>query len=412
MVTWSRRLGTGTVFAIACGAFGCNELWDITKRELDPHLICSDAGCACAEGFSDCDDNPDNGCEADLHKATSCGACGHVCSNGQCMAGDCACLDGFDDCDGDPGNGCEATLLSDPMNCGRCGRDCLGAACEQRSCRPIVLAETDLSYAFEAGPLLRNGYVYFGGCASQMFLRVSVDGGVAEAVLQEPTCVQDFGIDEDHVYWLGGSTVFVAPLDGQSPSVPLVAGQSWPGSLRVVDGRMYWTQGVPGWGLFRAAASPGEPMEQLWQSDGMSWIEAVTVNETHCYFATQDGIFGLAHDRGSPAQIALAKAKRLALDGSHLYWTVQNAPDIWRVPLGGGETQLVASGTDPGPLASDGVFVYWFDFGLGVIQSTPVDGRGDTVQVLNNVPASLRAITVDEDAVYWLTDRQVMKVAK
>ena len=35
-------------------------------RELDPHLICSDAECGCAAGFDDCDGDPGNGCEAAL----------------------------------------------------------------------------------------------------------------------------------------------------------------------------------------------------------------------------------------------------------------------------------------------------------------------------------------------------------
>src|SRR4051812_40153555 len=34
---------------------------------------------------------------------------------------------------------CDADVLTSPTNCGACGRDCLGAACEQGFCRPDIV---------------------------------------------------------------------------------------------------------------------------------------------------------------------------------------------------------------------------------------------------------------------------------
>src|SRR5437762_13193367 len=60
-----------------------------------------------------------------------CGGCGHACAaahakptcaGGACTAG--ACDPGWGDCDKDPGNGCETNLHVDPQNCNTCGAAC------------------------------------------------------------------------------------------------------------------------------------------------------------------------------------------------------------------------------------------------------------------------------------------------
>src|SRR5262249_12538358 len=37
---------------------------------------------------------------------------------------------------------CTGATSSDPHNCGGCGHDCLGGACDQGVCQPVVLATT------------------------------------------------------------------------------------------------------------------------------------------------------------------------------------------------------------------------------------------------------------------------------
>ncbi len=86
---------------------------------------------SCDTGFDDCDDDPGNGCEADLSISIfHCGGCDQpctapnatpVCSSGTCGLG--ACDDGFDDCNADASDGCEAPLDS-LTDCGACGVTC------------------------------------------------------------------------------------------------------------------------------------------------------------------------------------------------------------------------------------------------------------------------------------------------
>lgn len=87
----------------------------------------------CAPGYADCDLNPNNGCETNIHSdAFHCGSCGKACTaNGGtplCQGGLCgvsSCNFGFGDCSNS--GACVSNLNSDPKNCGRCGHICSNA---------------------------------------------------------------------------------------------------------------------------------------------------------------------------------------------------------------------------------------------------------------------------------------------
>lgn len=70
---------------------------------------------SCNSGFGNCNDNPADGCETDLStNLQNCGACGRVCpagpnSNPSCQNGQCGlvCLNGYSNCNNNPLDGCE-----------------------------------------------------------------------------------------------------------------------------------------------------------------------------------------------------------------------------------------------------------------------------------------------------------------
>jgi stigma-specific protein Stig1 len=106
--------------------------------EAHASASCTMGACAlgeCNRGFGDCDQDPANGCETDLHlDLRNCGACKRTCdfphgvpgcANGCYLA---SCVFGFDDCNGDPGDGCETSTVSDPKNCGGCNHSCPAVA--------------------------------------------------------------------------------------------------------------------------------------------------------------------------------------------------------------------------------------------------------------------------------------------
>jgi hypothetical protein len=91
----------------------------------------------CATGSADCDGDRSNGCETDTNTdLQNCGGCAQLCHTmghdaitATCVAGRCelTCRNdgiGDTDCDGDPDNGCETKTYTDTDNCGMCGRVC------------------------------------------------------------------------------------------------------------------------------------------------------------------------------------------------------------------------------------------------------------------------------------------------
>jgi hypothetical protein len=105
---------------------------------------CAAGKCAstCAAGFGNCDGNAANGCETQtVSDPMNCGMCGKACPSGggtpaQCAGGTCGlmCAAGTLDCDKDPTTGCEANINDDPNNCGSCGMKCGSGACVMGAC--------------------------------------------------------------------------------------------------------------------------------------------------------------------------------------------------------------------------------------------------------------------------------------
>jgi hypothetical protein len=88
---------------------------------------------SCTGVFTDCDNVPLNGCEADLQNdPQNCSACGSPCTTlpnmtAPCAAGVCGdvqCLASHQDCNADLTDGCETHTDGDPANCGSCWQQC------------------------------------------------------------------------------------------------------------------------------------------------------------------------------------------------------------------------------------------------------------------------------------------------
>jgi cysteine-rich repeat protein len=86
----------------------------------------------CEEGFEDCNEDPSDGCEAELSRdARHCGECGNRCGAGPfgtavCQAGRCAldCQPGRATCNASAVDGCEVDVRNSLANCGTCGSVC------------------------------------------------------------------------------------------------------------------------------------------------------------------------------------------------------------------------------------------------------------------------------------------------
>ncbi|MDF2691979.1 MAG: Tryptophan synthase alpha chain [Labilithrix sp.] len=122
----------GTLPAYACGTnldsdVGHCGSCDVACRQpsssYNVQMGCSAGQCQafCIEHFADCNDTPDDGCEASLlDDAENCGSCGAKCPSGvACLRGKCGCPPGKTQC----GDAC-VDLAADSANCGSCGFSC------------------------------------------------------------------------------------------------------------------------------------------------------------------------------------------------------------------------------------------------------------------------------------------------
>jgi hypothetical protein len=110
---------------------GCGNVCNVQNATA----ACANGVCAvgmCNMGFGDCNNKANDGCETNTGgDAQNCGACGKPCNLANatpaCVAGSCAiamCNNGFSNCDNNVANGCEASTVSDPKNCGGCNMMC------------------------------------------------------------------------------------------------------------------------------------------------------------------------------------------------------------------------------------------------------------------------------------------------
>ncbi len=115
-----------------CGA--CNQVCPDLNGA--PSCVAGKCRIECDEGFEDCDESVDNGCEVNLDASTtSCGECGEKCDaaagySAYCKDGACGqtlCPAGKGDCNGEAADGCETTVSNDVLNCGGCGIECVAA---------------------------------------------------------------------------------------------------------------------------------------------------------------------------------------------------------------------------------------------------------------------------------------------
>jgi hypothetical protein len=97
-----------------------------------PTCTAGACGITCNAGFTNCDNDPSDGCEtATGTDVRNCGTCGRACSFANaaatCVSGACTlgtCQRDYGNCDGNAANGCETTLLDTEAHCGTCGNMC------------------------------------------------------------------------------------------------------------------------------------------------------------------------------------------------------------------------------------------------------------------------------------------------
>ena len=375
------------ILSAGCGEASKASLDTTTDNGVDPAAEPDAPGDAIPETHTDADDpHTDSGCPA-----------------------------GTADCNGNPGDGCETDLITDPANCGACGHDCLGGACVASTCEPVHVADplgtgtgpwngflalgpSNVYYGYAATP---SGGIAMAAKDGSTSSCIECDVGVVREITTDATTVYwanvgtgelksaplgggtvstlwsgavglPVAVDPNHVFWADSSsdTLMMANLDG-SGATAIATGQPSINSITAQGGHVYWISASRVMDMDIASRTP------ITLVSSTNHGKSVAVDATHVYWA--EGDWDLPNNElnripkagGAVDTLATRSAFAIALDSTHVYVASNYDGDIWRVRKSGGMPDILATG-QPYPLdiAVDDVAVYFSsetDGGVGKV---------------------------------------------
>lgn len=448
-----------------CGAASC------APCPTGPHQSAACRGDACAtgaceKGFLDCDP-AQAGCETDgATDAKNCGACHAVCgtanaTSATCAAGECkfVCEGNRAHCSKDPSTGCDTDLALDTLNCGACGHSCGGGACVAGTCQPLLIAGdplTDTGLDAQYGITVLGGFVYgvnwYGGAGGTggVVFKVPVDGSFSGKVPPwvyggaiSASATGIFSNGKDFAFGVyrqdaGGPAPGIWAFDTKtSTATNIVVGAGSlntcpqnPGSSIVsvaFDATyVYWTnQQAPGApaavnpcpGVYRAKASDGterqsflapHQIDNLLADGGSVYLMDRTDGYLHAALGATLGT------TSSLAQFTAGNAFKLAVDGTYAYVADNTSKKVFRVKKVGGGTPIditPAKGTLAEPCSNGFIVDDKRVYCAGPSTPTKIfafdkDGSSATTSVLatvGNGDFTYGPLTQDATAIYWAT---------
>jgi sugar lactone lactonase YvrE len=298
----------------------------------------------------------------------------------------------------------------DQHNCGSCGHDCLGGACVNGLCQPVVLD----THGYPNGIAVDAHELYWTDLLTGV-MRISLPMGTPTMVAMADT-PQAVALDSGHVYWTATNTLSRAPLMGGAAAPLSSAGlKSGTWALATDGSNVYWAD--QGSGTLQSMPVGGGTSTVL--DMGLIAPDGVVVDDTYVYYAdgTNKQIQGslLKVPKAGGARVTLATGQEgpraLALDTDNIYWTdsALYSPAatgvIMKMPKAGGMPTILTSGQgNPLGIAVAGNDVYWVNSDAGTVSRVSKDGGMPTV--LAGGQSYATSITADAKAIYWTTQGQ------
>lgn len=267
-------------------------------------------------------------------------------------------------------------LSIDPHNCGTCGHDCLGGACDGGKCKRVTVVK---SGGDALGPIAVDGAQLYwaeqGGysCAGdflgvrKMPLAGCAVSGAIDALGSGYALRPDGDVVFEVAYKNGWT---LSKLDFTTATAsPLATVPAYTRALAADANYVYWHGGGE---IARVGKSGGVPETIL---GGLSHCSSLAIDETHAYFACSESAAGKAdgtisrvpkQPNASPEPLAngISEAGGLALGSEGVYFIDALTGVVGRVPAAGGAVETLVSGRNKAssPTLSDG-YVWWIEAG-------------------------------------------------
>ena len=434
-------LGLVALGAVAVGA--CNAILDVPSPTLAENVTCAGGKCVCKAGFADCDGDEGTGCEADLAKPSHCGECGHDCHHGSCAAGKCACEERFAHCTSKQGDDCETDLESDGKHCGACGHDCLGGACKAGVCQPLLFA----SVVGAQNLVLTGGTVLVGVCSAAQpdagvpdgglvatsFYEVSLDDGKATPRVVTPVCGGIPVLTSTSLVWAGtdggvSGSIVETPLplaSGATESEPTptktLVGDTIAVGLALTEKNVYWRElgftppsTFTDTGLWLQGRAGGSRVHVATES------AAVAAQGTTVYWTSAMTAAVYQRDEATAVNVKISSLQGINItsDDGHLYfWVPEDGIYSMPIPIPNPEvppnaTLIVPGVKSMGTMLSDGKFLYWIENTTSDAKAFPLTGGPVRTLVEKVGFGSVASLAADDEALYFIGDSVIGRVAR
>lgn len=432
----------------------CGSCGNACATPAGADATCAKGACAwqCQPGRGDCDGKADNGCEADLGEPAHCGSCGQTCkdTNGtpSCATGKCeiACAPGFALCGGAPAQGCLVDLNTDPKNCGSCGHDCQGDACEGGLCASTTVSSGNTR---PSQLLLDSTHLYWINLGDLMDANTQSPyhvNGQVRRINTASQAVEDVVTGTPWSYILSQHGGFLYVMNLGHRDKDFKDGEIWRYSKPSLDGGALLRPQVQS-GLGMATGPEGLFFVECWLEnvfrrthDGTTFgdekelrgneknASSVAVVGGKLYWVRLNDLGGanavirrgdLAADNKSVSNLKdLATGEslpdRMWADGDSIYYVNLGASGrVRRIDHASGKVSTVAEGlSEPQYVTADATHIYWTECG-----ATPRVMRADKETLTPSVVAQgdcAYGVAVDDTWVYYsaLAKGEIRRVAR
>jgi hypothetical protein len=342
----------------------------------------------------------------------------------------------------------QADVASDPSNCGACGHSCQGGACLAGACQPVMLATPSGGHTIQ-DLAIDDTSVYWGEMVSGVG-QVSKAGADAHYLVTGATPVS-VAVDGERIYVSLGYAVFAYAKSG-SQSTLVAPGLAF--NLIVDPGGFEWAEqdvvdGATLLSLWRAPFdADGGFMTPAAVATGLGSAAIATDGQNLFYSQFMDMTAScprpayilrepIAADGSAGTVLACASingyGRAIAVNSTNVVWIDRCTQGIWTAPktadalqtmncLAAGTRQLTA-----GPSPSDsavasassvalgGGLAVWTERGAGNVKAIPVDGSCAEPSCVRVLAAGRNApdwIVADDHAAYWAEENPTPGIFK